>query len=133
MVSFLKKCFGACGAAPLGMGLLYLFMTFTIPLSHTCELYRHACHYSQPDVGPVSRSGAPLKNFDHHTPAISLHGRCMACLYLTICNSTEISIAQVIVRDVIPTFFQSLPHATNPKQPECLSLNFSRAPPSTIS
>jgi len=139
MVPFLKKWFGAFDAARVGMGLIYLFMTFAIPLSHTCEPDQHtyhydnACHYSQPGVAPGRHSDIPLKKIDYHATAISSHGRCIACLYLTTCNSTEVNSAPVMARDVIPTFFQSLHYSSNLKQPEWLSLNLSRAPPFSIS
>ena len=138
MMPFLKKWFGVFGAAHVGMGLMYLFMTFAVPLSHTCGLYHHshrcdsACYYAHPGVAPGSCS-IPLKKIDYHASAISSHSQCIACLYLAYCNATEVNASPAMVGDVIPSFFQSLPYSSNLKQAEKFFLNFSRAPPFSIS
>lgn len=134
MAVFLKKWFGASGVGRVTLCLLYLFITITIPLYHTCCLASSSrgtcCHFKS---NLDEQSDISLQHEDCDAAGVSNYGQCLACMYSTTSNSTEVFPAAITIDNEVLTFFPFLPSSGMVKQSEWLSCPSLRAPPVSIS
>lgn len=127
--------------AKITVAIVYLFITFTVPISHTCNLnkaYLQACHSNgtfhccsfaavctQPEFN-LKQSSYNIKSGFHDS-------LCLACVYSMNCRATEISSAATPIIIGIPAFVQSLPDSRVTRRLEWTSSIILRAPPVSIS
>jgi len=90
MSVLLKRWLRASGAARLAVGLIYLVMTFAMPLCHTCGLGKahkqtcncgDGCHYSCGKISPREELSASSKRTERKADSRFNHGPYMACMY----------------------------------------------------
>lgn len=130
------------GMARIAVAVAYLFITFTIPLSHTCNLHKadpqachsngtfHCCSFESP---VCTQSEFKLKKSSCRTESRLYHSFCEACVYSMNCRATEISSAAAPIIIEIPDFVQYSPDSRITKRLEWTSSIFLRAPPVSIS
>lgn len=142
MSIFQKRWFRTCKATRIAVGSVYLFITFTIPLYHTCGLGgrgQQTCHCDNsphyffcPD-GSSKQSEVSLRKGDYNPKVIFYYGLCAACMNSTTSNATEVNIGAATISNEISTSFTSLPSSSVVKKSEWLSSVYLRAPPFSIS
>lgn len=142
MSVLLKRWLRASRAARIAVGLIYLVVTLTMPLCHTCglgEAHRQTCncgdgcHYSCCEISSCEQLSVSSKHTERKAGSRSNHGLCMACMYSITSNATRANIAAPALRNEALTFAQSLPSASIVKRSEWFSSVSLRAPPNSIS
>ena len=142
MVTFLKKWFRAYKTIRIAVGTVYLFITLTIPLYHTCGLgclaeqtchCDNARHCSRSETNLGKQPDISLKQDDYNLTVTPDYGPCMACMYSTTSNATQVNTAAATIGHKVSTTFQPLPSSRAVKQSEWLSSLSLRAPPVRIS
>ena len=141
MLGLLKKWIKH-GVARIAVAITYLFITFTIPLAHTCNLHKahpqaccsngtfNCCSLETP-VG--THPEFDLKQSSYNIESGRNNSLCLACLYSMNCRSTEISPAIIPIIIAIPAFVQPLQYSRLAKRLEWTFSILSRAPPVSIS
>lgn len=138
MSVFLERWFRATRPARITIGLIYLFVAFTIPLHHTCGLCGPGpqssncddnCHHSCCKISSCNQPNISSKQIDHKDSGLSNPGLCMACVYSVTSNATQVNAAVAILRNEVLSSAQSLPSLSVIRQSEWLSSVCSRAPP----
>ncbi len=130
------------GVARIAVAIIYLFITFTISLTHTCNLYKadpRACH---------SNSAYHCWSFESHTctqlkialfqnsfktKVLTHHGPCMACLYSITSRTVQVIPGPSLVNTKLLTSVRALHDSLVTKQFEWTSSIVLRAPPVSIS
>ena len=135
-----KKWLTAPGGIRIILALLYLFVTFSIPLSHTCQLadkdvhsHHSECTNHRHEDGNLIelRLASSQSNCDNKNQPNSTY--CSACLYsltskaFKFCSNASLCSTQTVVRT------QILPRLDFTKQLEWFSSVSLRAPPSITS
>jgi hypothetical protein len=130
------------GVARIAVAIAYLFITFTIPLTHTCNLHKahpqaccsnstfHCCSF---ETAVCTHSEFNLKQSSYNIESGCHNSLCLACVYSMNCRSTEISPATTPIIIAIPAFIQSLPYSRFAKRLKWTCSTISRAPPVSIS
>lgn len=141
MPGFLKKWIRH-RVARIAVAIAYLFITFTIPLTHTCNLHKahpQAYHYTSTyDCHSFeSHTCTPLKivlfQNSFKTKVLFHHGPCMACLYSITSRSVQVNPGPSLVNTEVLTSVRSLHDSLVTKQLEWTSSIVLRAPPVSIS
>jgi len=141
MPGFLKKWIRH-GVARIAVAIAYLFITFTIPLTHTCNLHKahpQACHFNSTYDGRSfeSHTYTQLKTvlFQNSLKSKVLfhHGPCMTCLYSITSRSLQVNPEPSLVKTEVLTSVRSLHDSLVTKQLEWTSSIVLRAPPVSIS
>lgn len=138
MSIFLKRLFRASRASHSVVGLIYLFVTLTVPLYHTCGLAGQCCkscncddsyYYSRCKISSCNQPNIFSKKINHKASGLPNPSLCMACMYSVTSNATQVNTTVAFLRNEVPTFTQSLPSLSIIKQSEWLSSISLRAPP----
>lgn len=138
MSVFLKRRFRATRMVHIALGVIYLFVTFTVPLYHTCGLdgpgsqssnCDDSCHYSCCKVSSCNQPNISSEQIDHKASGLSNHGLCMACVYSVTSNATQVNAAVAVLGSEVLSSAQSLPSLGFIKRSEWLSSISLRAPP----
>jgi len=138
MSIFLERWFRASRASRIVIGLIYLFVAFTIPLYHTCGLAGlcrkscncdDSCYYSCCKISSCDQPNIFSKQINHKDSTLFNPSLCMACMYSVTSNATQVNTAAAVLRNEVPAFTQSLLSLGVIKQSEWLSSISSRAPP----
>ncbi len=135
MFRFLKKRAVWQKTARAMMAGAYLFVTFAIPITHTCGLIetRYGHHFDNPGSCSCTEIHTELQSGsaqDKYEPEIlSGSGSCMACQYSIASKSTEVHAGGVLISTKVFACFQTLPARGLVKQVEWFTSIFLRAPP----
>lgn len=141
MPSFLKKWIKH-GIARSGVAIVYLSITFTIPLTHTCNLHKadpRACHSNSTyhscsfESHTCTQPEFKLKQSSYNIKSGFRDGLCLACVCSMNCRTTEISSEATPFIIEIPVFVQSLSNSKVARQLEWTCSIAQRAPPVSIS
>jgi len=117
--------------------VVYLFVTFAIPLNHTCNHCEKAinCHCDNPEYRCVAgnhtdtQTEVALKQDISKAETSSHSGICMACLYSITSKFTQVNTAKTLINTTVPNFFRILPALKIVWKSEWCSSVFLRAPP----
>jgi len=119
------------------MTVVYLFVTFTIPLNHTCGLHETCSkyhfdnpdHYCGIDIHTDVQPEVDLKQDNCKAEILSHSNPCIACLYSITSKSTQVNTGRALINIKVPISFQTLPTLGIVRQSEWLSSVSLRAPP----
>ena len=133
MSAFLRKSVRADNTARFAVAVIYLVITFTISLSHTCHLYGACSHPYSCETEAWARAGVLSERDNCKAQALSSHDLCMACVYLGNSKASEITSRSTVINTEIPISSQFLPRSRALKQYEWMFSILTRAPPIIIS
>ena len=134
MTSIWNRWFMACRGVRIILAFSYLFVTFIVPLTHTChpvdkDVYCHRSEYASHRYGYLTESKFVFgwSNYDNTNRPHSTC--CLACLYSIISKTFNpyLGTSLCLIQTVIKT--QVLPQLSFTKQFERLSSLSLRAPP----
>ena len=133
MSTFLRKSVKADKTARFAVAVIYLFITFTIPLSHTHRFDEAGSHPYSCETEAWARAGVLSERDNCKAQALSTHDLCIACVYLRNSKASEITSRSTVINTEIPISSQFLPRSRALKQYEWMSSILTRAPPVIIS
>jgi len=133
MSAFLRKSVRADNTARFVVAVIYLFITFTIPLSHTCHLHGVGSHHYRCETEAWAKPVVPSERDNCKAQALSSNDLCMACVYLGNSKASEITAKLTVINTEIPISSQFLPRSRALKQYEWMFSILTRAPPIIIS
>jgi len=128
--------------ARIAVAIAYLFITFTISLTHTCNLYKadpRACHSNSAyhrcsfESHTCTQLKIALFQNSFKTKVLTHHGPCTACLYSITSRSVQVNPGPSLVNTEVLTSFRSLHNSLVTKQLEWTSSIVLQAPPVSIS
>lgn len=134
MDTFLKKRVRT-DVISVAAAFIYLFTTFTTPLTHTCNSTRmptkhshlHNGYCCEPHTGPLLEVG--LNQDDCTARTLVCNNPCTACLYSITSKFTQVNGGKALISTKVFTPFRPLPASPVIKQPNWLSSISLRAPP----
>ena len=132
MDTFLKKRVRT-DAISIAAAFIYLFTTFTVPLTHTCNLPTKHCHLHngyccEPHTGPSLQVGLDRDNGIERT--LVCGNTCAGCLYSITSKFTHLNGGKALISTKLSASFRPLPDSPVIKQHDRLSSISLRAPPS---
>ncbi len=137
MSGLLKKKAIAYKIAQATMAFVHLFVTFVLPLNHTCGLCENysKCHCDNPGhycgiaIHTDAKPEVVLKQDICKTETLSHSKQCIACTYSIISKSTQVNTTKPFINIQVHSLILPVPALRVVKQSERFSSVFLRAPP----
>lgn len=138
MCTFLEKWIKAHKAARVWVAAIYLFITLTISLDHTCQLRKagpltcyfvRTYHYCCGESYMAAQPEVMLKPDNCRTDALSRNSLCATCMYSNTCKTTQVNSGGSLIGTKVKPSVQLLPPSIVVKQPEWASSIVLRGPP----
>lgn len=140
MIAIWKKCISASRGTRVTLAFLYVSISLTIPLDHTCNLYNHKesdCHADSVNHCHVISCSSEIKTalgeIISEKTLQNNSGYCVACFYSLMAKSHGSSLEVLPIKIDAPWLMEILPQLDFIKQSEYLSSVSLRAPPIIIS